>query len=115
VAKEVEPAKHSKKVVVIGGGRPAGLTLPSRCEAGTQGYSLGTRDELGGALSFIAQEHYKEDIRLYLQYLLTQVEKHPIEVRLNTTATREMVGRNGARCHLCGSGSEPGSAANSRD
>jgi len=29
--------------------------------------------------------------RLYLQYLLTQVEKHPIEVRLNTTATREMV------------------------
>ncbi|MFY9493981.1 MAG: FAD-dependent oxidoreductase [Limnochordia bacterium] len=91
VAKEVEPAKHSKKVVVIGGG-PAGINAAlAAAKRGHKVTLLEQRDELGGALSFIAQEHYKEDIRLYLQYLLTQVEKHPIEVRLNTTATREMV------------------------
>lgn len=91
VAKEVEPAKIKKNVVVIGAG-PGGISAAlASAKRGHKVTLLEKSNHLGGALHYLAKQHYKEDIRLYLKYLIGQVEKHSIEVQLNTTATSDLV------------------------
>jgi NADPH-dependent 2,4-dienoyl-CoA reductase/sulfur reductase-like enzyme len=77
--------------VVIGGG-PAGMV--AALTAASRGHKVTLLEKnpwLGGALHFAAREYYKEDIKLYLQYLIRQIQKSSVDVRLNTTATPEMV------------------------
>lgn len=91
IPKEVHPAAGRKKVVVVGGG-PAGLT--AAITAAKRGHSVTLFEketELGGVLRLVAMEHYKEDIRAYLKYLLGQIAKSGVEVRLGEAATPETV------------------------
>lgn len=81
-----------KRVVVIGGG-PAGLQAAQ--EIGKQGHQVilfESTGKLGGRLEFSEYMDFKNDIKRYRDYLITQVEKQDnIEVRLNTEATPELV------------------------
>jgi 2,4-dienoyl-CoA reductase-like NADH-dependent reductase (Old Yellow Enzyme family)/thioredoxin reductase len=91
IPKEVHPAAERKKVAVVGGG-PAGLT--AAITAAKRGHSVTLFEketELGGVLRLVAMEHYKEDIRAYLKYLLGQIAKSGVEVRLGEAATPETV------------------------
>lgn len=88
---KIEKAITSKKVVVIGAG-PAGITAALTAkQRGHEVVLLEKNSYVGGTLHLIAQEHYKEDIRLYLQYLKKQVEKSGVNIRLNCAATPEMI------------------------
>ncbi|MEA5050612.1 MAG: FAD-dependent oxidoreductase [Oscillospiraceae bacterium] len=91
VAKEVEPAAVIKRIAVVGGG-PAGIT--AAVTAARRGHKVTlfeSRDFLGGALHYVAMEHYKEDIKRYLDYLLCQLHKSDVDIRLHTSATPEML------------------------
>jgi NADPH-dependent 2,4-dienoyl-CoA reductase/sulfur reductase-like enzyme len=91
VSMELKPAETPKHIVVIGGG-PAGIN--AALTASKRGHKVTLFEKnawLGGALHFVIKEHYKEDIRLYLAYLLKQMEKSDVEVKLNTEATPKML------------------------
>jgi len=91
VPKEVTKAAQVKNIVVIGGG-PAGIMAAiTAAKRGHKVTLFEKEDSLGGMLRYISKEHYKEDIRRYFHYLLKQVNKHNIDIRLNTTATPELV------------------------
>jgi len=91
ILKIPEKTETKKKIVVIGAG-PAGIIAALTCKKRGHNVILFEKeDKPGGALRYIAQEHYKEDIRLYLHYLAGQLDKSGIDARFNTTATPEII------------------------
>lgn len=88
----VSAGQPRKKVVVVGGG-PAGLQAAQEIgKLGHQVVLFEAGDRLGGRLEFTDYLSFKEDIRRYREYLITQVKKlDNVEVRLNTKATAEAV------------------------
>ena len=91
VSKTPKISQRKKKVAVIGTG-PAGIiaALTSK-KRGHDVILFEKEDRPGGALRYIALEHYKEDIRLYLRYLVGQLDKSGIKIHYNTIATPEMI------------------------
>lgn len=92
---EQEKPRQLKKVAVVGGG-PAGLQ--AAVTAAAQGHRVtlfekGSR--LCGRLAFADKMEFKRGVKKFKQYLLTQVEKNGVEVRLNTEADRELLTQEG--------------------
>lgn len=84
-------ADKAKNVVVVGGG-PAGMKAALTAnEKGHHVTILETGPALGGQLISAIKGCYKEDLARYLKYVVRQVERSDIEVKLNTSATRDLV------------------------
>lgn len=82
-------AEHSKHVVVIGGG-PAGMEAARvACERGHRVTLLERQRRLGGSL-FLASTVHSENQR-FLDYLLREMQRLPIDIRLGSAATVEAV------------------------
>lgn len=96
LAEKLDPScEHGtvKKVVVIGGG-PAGMN--AAIAASDRGYHvilMEKEKELGGLLRISNNDETKIDLYHYKEYLIAQVKKRPIEVRLNREANPEEVRR----------------------
>lgn len=91
VPRVLPKAETKKKILVIGAG-PAGCKAAlTAYERGHEVILLEQRDHIGGAIHYVAMEHFKIDIKAYLEYLKAQIAKSTIDLRLNTTATPEMV------------------------
>ena len=84
------PAKV-KRVAVIGGG-PAGMKAAiTAFDRGHQVTLFEKQDHLGGALEFSKYVEFKYALCSYKDYLVHQVGKRAIDVKLNCEATPEML------------------------
>jgi len=91
ILKDIIKATSQRTVVVIGAG-PAGMMAAITADKrGHKVILLEQHNYLGGALHYVAMEHYKEDIRRYLKYLKGQIERSNICVQLETMADKDLV------------------------
>lgn len=87
----VRPVLRSKKIAVVGGG-PAGMKAAiTAAERGHDVTLFEKKPQLGGQLLHADFASFKWPIRDFKNYLITQVYKQGVDVRLNTHATREML------------------------
>ncbi len=97
----------AKRVAVIGGG-PAGMTAAVECVRRGHTVTLYEKEAvLGGQLKDAAYMSFKYDLKDYEDYLIRQVEKAGVDVRLNHTVTPEEVGREGYDAVFCAIGADP--------
>lgn len=84
-------APLSKHVVVIGGG-PAGMKAAlTASQRGHRVTLIEAENQLGGQLKIASKGHFKGDLKRYYDYILKQIEKSDVEVRLNVRAERDYI------------------------
>lgn len=87
----VQAPKGQKKVAVIGGG-PAGMRAALYlCDRGHTVTLFEKTGKLGGQLIHADYSSFKWPLRDYKNYLIRQLAKSPVDVRLNTAATPELI------------------------
>jgi 2,4-dienoyl-CoA reductase-like NADH-dependent reductase (Old Yellow Enzyme family)/thioredoxin reductase len=83
---KVPRADSKQKVVVVGGG-PAGLEAAKvAAERGHQVVLFEKHGWLGGNLFVASRPPFKAEMKRFLDYLVSQIEAMPIDVRLGTSA-----------------------------
>ena len=96
-----------KKVAVIGGG-PAGMKAAmDLCDRGHQVTLYEITDSLGGAIKHADFVDFKWTLKQFKDYLIRQVTKRDIDVRLNTLATPEMIEAQGYDAVVVAAGAHP--------
>jgi thioredoxin reductase len=101
------PAMAKKKVAVIGGG-PAGMK--AALVAAERGHKVTLYEkeaELGGLQRHTDYSDWVWTYKNYKDYLIHQVKKNGIEIKLNTKATKEMIKAAGYDAVLVAVGAEP--------
>lgn len=103
----VSPPVRKKKVAVIGGG-PAGMG--AALIAASRGHHVTLYEKgssLGGLLRTADNVAFKWPVKQFKDYLIRQVNKAGVKVRLNTDVTPEMVQKAGYDAVLVAVGSRP--------
>lgn len=87
----IKPAGEKKSIAVVGGG-PAGMKAAFECAKRGHSVTLFEKDtRLGGKLNIAGIAPFKSYIRDYRDYLVHQVEKNGVEVKLGIAADAEML------------------------
>lgn len=88
---EVPIDSKNKKVVVVGGGVAGIVASLSAYKQGHKVTLFEKENYLGGLLKYASKGQFKEDLRRYFKYLLNQISKSDIDVRLNSYATKDAI------------------------
>ena len=105
--KYILPTEGGKKICVVGGG-PAGMQAAVYlADRGHKVVLFEAKDHLGGQLNFADYAEFKRDLGRFKQYLITQVQKRDIDVRLNTKATPEVLATERPDHVILALGAEP--------
>ena len=106
-AYRIKPAGKVKNVVVVGGG-PAGMQAAIVAAQRGHRVTLFERDaKLGGQLNIAALPPFKGDIFPWINFLVNQVEKAGVKVKLNTDATAEIVAEGNPDAVVISTGGTP--------
>lgn len=95
---------HQRKVAVIGGG-PAGMV--ATLTAARRGHRVTLYEksnQLGGQLDHVDYMKFKWPLRNYRDYLIAQIQKAPVRVRLNCTPTPQQLQEEGYEAVLAACG-----------
>ncbi len=101
------PAERRKSVLVIGGG-PGGLEAAR--VAASRGHEVALWDKsatLGGKLRAASVPDFKQDLKLLVDYLSTQVNKLGVKVELMKEATPELVQQANPEVVIIATGAAP--------
>lgn len=82
--------QYQRKTVAVIGGGPSGIV--SALAASQNGHAVTLfekSDRLGGLLNFASVGELKQDLRYYLDYLLNQIQKSNVHIRLNVKDTKQ--------------------------
>ena len=90
-----KPIGRSKKLAVVGGG-PAGMrTAMYLKDRGHEVTLYEKEDKLGGQLNYTTHVDFKWTLQDYKNWLIYQVGKKGVDIRLNTAATKEILRSGG--------------------
>ena len=103
----VEPVTKTKRVAVIGGG-PGGMACAQWLKKrGHTPVIFEASDALGGQIKTSRYPDFKWELCRYLDYLIDKTRRMGIEVRLNTSATPEMIASEGFDAVVAATGAVP--------
>jgi len=102
----IQPPLVKKKVAIIGGG-PAGMQAAIVAAERGHKVTLYEKDEaLGGLIKFSDYSKWRWNMKVFKDYLIHQVNKSGIQVKLKTTATPEMIKAAGFDTVIVATGAE---------
>lgn len=105
--KYILPTQGGRKIAIVGGG-PAGMQAAIYlCDRGHRVTLFEVRDHLGGQLNFADYAEFKRDLGRFKNYLITQVEKRNLTVKLGTKATPELLRAEAPDHVILAVGAEP--------
>lgn len=88
---ELKQASSPKKLAVVGAG-PAGLaTAAAAAQIGHQVVLFEGSDAIGGQFNYAKKIPGKEEFYRTIDYFQSQLDRHKVDVRLNTRATAQML------------------------
>ncbi len=105
--KRFRPAERQKKVAVVGGGVAGMQAALTAKERGHDVVLFEKGNRLGGQLFYADHVWFKKDMKKYRDYLIHQVEKAGIEIKMNTEATPELVNQEKADAVIVAVGADP--------
>jgi len=107
IERMIEPPKTKKKVAVVGGG-PGGMKAALvAAERGHQVTLYEKTDTLGGLIRTADNVSFKWPLRDFKEFLIKQIGKSSVDVKMNTEVTPEMLKKESYDVVLAAVGSEP--------
>jgi thioredoxin reductase len=110
----IRPPAFKKKVAVIGGGTAGMEAAVTAAERGHDVTLYEKTDALGGLLKHSEFSDHKWTLKDFMDYQIRQVKKAGVEVKLNTTATPEMIKAKGYDAVIAALGAAPVSKSKMR-
>jgi pyruvate/2-oxoglutarate dehydrogenase complex dihydrolipoamide dehydrogenase (E3) component len=103
----IKPAPKKKKILVIGGG-PAGMEAARVAAIRGHDVTLYEKEkQLGGQINTLSKAPGREEFSQVTRYLVTQLEKLGVKVKVGTEATVETVKKERPEAVVVATGSKP--------
>lgn len=101
------PVKNPQRVLIIGGG-PGGMKAAiTAAERGHTVTLVEKTSTLGGNIKFTDLDPHKDDLRRFKDFLIQQVEKNAIQVRLNTRGDLRLLEQLKPQAVIVATGAKP--------